>query len=122
MARVLIVDDAAAITEALVDVLSDAAHEVRAARTWVEFVQMLGGGWKPDIIFLDLMMPEVDGWFLLQRLKVGMNLRYRHIPVVVITASRPCREAALTAGASAYLQKPIDLDDLLRCIERHVPG
>jgi DNA-binding response OmpR family regulator len=71
---------------------------------------------KPDLILLDLGLPAGDGFVVMERLKANMYLAV--IPVVVITARDPQanRRRALQAGAKAFLQKPVDNDELLAVI------
>jgi DNA-binding response OmpR family regulator len=71
---------------------------------------------KPDLILLDLGLPAGDGFVVMERLKANMYLAV--IPVVVITARDPHanRRRALQAGAKAFLQKPVDNDELLAVI------
>ncbi len=71
---------------------------------------------KPDLILLDLGLPAGDGFVVMERLKANMYLAV--IPVVVITARDPHanRRRALQAGAKAFLQKPVDNEELLAVI------
>jgi CheY-like chemotaxis protein len=71
---------------------------------------------EPDLIILDLGLPAVDGFVVLERLRADPNLAM--IPVVVVSArdSHGNRERALTAGARAYVQKPWNDSELLRTI------
>ncbi|ACC74703.1 HAMP domain-containing protein [Paraburkholderia phymatum] len=75
---------------------------------------------KPDVITLDLFLPDMDGWRVLGRLKNDMATR--HIPVCVISTDES-RERALKAGAFAFLTKPIQareiLDDALSVLAVH---
>lgn len=73
---------------------------------------------NPDLIILDLGLPAGDGFVVLERLKNIPELAT--IPVVVISARdiHPNRERAIKAGASAYLQKPVDNAELLTVIRR----
>jgi len=65
---------------------------------------------RPDAITLDLRLPVLDGWAILDRLK--HDPRTRHIPVHVIAADANGRRRGLQAGAIAFLEKPIERDDL----------
>jgi CheY-like chemotaxis protein/signal transduction histidine kinase/CHASE3 domain sensor protein len=77
---------------------------------------------KPDAIFLDVMLPGMDGWHVLEKLKADNHLR--HIPVHFITCSTPERQKeALKKGAIGYLNKPIDketLDNIFQQIEIYI--
>ena len=68
---------------------------------------------KPDLILMDLDLPEMDGWEATRRLRSDEALR--HIPVIAITAhAMPGeREKAIAAGCDDYATKPIDLNELL---------
>lgn len=72
---------------------------------------------RPDIILMDLNLPEVDGWTLAKRLKQH-DSRYAAIPLIAVTAHamRGDREKALAAGFDDYVSKPLDFKALLRCI------
>jgi DNA-binding response OmpR family regulator len=72
---------------------------------------------KPDVILLDLGLPAGDGFVVLERLK---KLQFSFfIPVIVVSARDPNanRGRALEAGAAAYLQKPVNTDELLRALQ-----
>ena len=68
---------------------------------------------KPDIILLDIMMPEVDGFEVCRRLKESKQTR--SIPVIFITAktSREGKLKGLDTGAADYITKPIDLEETI---------
>jgi CheY-like chemotaxis protein len=73
---------------------------------------------SPDLILLDLLMPELDGWAVLANLR--LDPRTRPIPVVVISAvsRRGLAEEVLAAGANAFVEKPFDIDVLETIIRR----
>ncbi len=77
---------------------------------------------EPDLILLDLGLPAGDGFIVMERLR---NLTQTAItPIIVITARDPKinREKALSAGAYAFLQKPVDNDELLSTIQESLAG
>jgi DNA-binding response OmpR family regulator len=75
---------------------------------------------RPDLIILDLGLPAGDGFIVMDRLRVNVNLST--IPVVIITArdSRVNRDRALKAGAVAFFQKPWDDNELLATIGNQI--
>lgn len=96
------------------------------ARHGYEVIGALGGrlgiekvsDLKPDLVLLDLMMPEVDGWTVLQRMRADDELR--EIPVVIVTAkaSQIDRIFGLeVARVEGYITKPFGPRDLLKCVQ-----
>lgn len=75
------------------------------------------GGAKPDLIFLDLNMPKVDGRAVLKEIR--RNEALKHIPVVVMTSSKAEADVARTYSlqASSYIVKPLSPEDLLNVIK-----
>jgi CheY-like chemotaxis protein len=73
----------------------------------------------PDVITLDVLMPEMDGWTVLRELKADPMLR--DVPVVLLTVLGD-KEMGYALGAADYLTKPIDAEALLRAIERVQAG
>ena len=73
---------------------------------------------RPGVILLDLNLPGTDGREVLSEIKADPALK--QIPVVVLTTSRDERDvdACYKAGASSYIQKPVDLDGFIKAIER----
>lgn len=72
---------------------------------------------EPDLILLDLGLPGGDGFLIMERMRSIASLAA--IPVIVVTARDPAtsRDRALEAGASAFLEKPIDMAELTAAIE-----
>ena len=73
---------------------------------------------RPGVILLDLNLPGTDGREVLAEIKADASLK--QIPVIVLTTSSDDRDvqACYNAGASSYIQKPVDLDGFMRAIER----
>ena len=72
---------------------------------------------RPDLILMDINMPDVDGYTLTAKLKTVPGIR--QIPIVAITANamRGDREKSLRAGCDGYIEKPIDIDTFIDQIE-----
>jgi two-component system, cell cycle response regulator DivK len=75
---------------------------------------------RPDLILMDINMPEVDGYTLTAQIR-GIS-GFESIPIVALTANvmRGDRERSLEAGCDGYIQKPIDIDILPQQIERYL--
>jgi two-component system, OmpR family, response regulator MprA len=110
--RVLVVDDDVAVRESLRRALRLEGYEVELAADGGEALQRLdGNGDDPDLVVLDVLMPNVDG------LEVCRQLRRtgRRVPVLMLTARDEVadRVAGLDAGADDYVVKPFALEELL---------
>jgi two-component system chemotaxis response regulator CheY len=116
-ATVLIVDDDVYVREALCEVVRDEGLGVAMASNGREALDLLTAGLRPIVIFLDVMMPVMDGvTFRSEQLAMA---EARTIPVAVMTASGKSREAIAAAfGDVEYLPKPMDLDAILAVLER----
>lgn len=113
---ILVVDDDARNIFALSAVLKTHGYRVLPASGMPEAFQLLEA--EPvDIILLDMMMPEMDGYEALPLLK--NNPRFTEIPVIAVTAQAMPgdREKTLDAGADGYVSKPVDIDLLKEMIE-----
>lgn len=77
---------------------------------------------SPDLILLDLHLPDVPGWTVLSQLQ--HEEATRHIPVVIISADATSQQVKrlMAAGARAYLTKPIDVTEFFRVIEKTTTG
>ena len=72
---------------------------------------------KPDLIIMDMAMPEMDGWTATAQIKRDKNLS--SIPLLALTAhALPAdRQRAMDAGCDEYITKPMDLDDLVETVQ-----
>lgn len=75
---------------------------------------------RPDLILMDINMPDVDGYTLTNELKMMPNLM--GVPIVAITANvmKGDRERTLSAGCDGYIEKPIDVDRFIEQVERFI--
>ncbi len=77
-------------------------------------------GITPDLILMDINMPDLDGYSLTSQIKA--NPAFTHIPIIALTANvmKGDREKSLKAGCDGYIQKPIDVDTLPSLIHRYL--
>ncbi|MCC4602766.1 response regulator [Xanthomonas campestris] len=107
--RILIVDDEPANVRLLEDLLQREGFQQVIATTDPQRVMGLVSAFAPDLILLDLKMPELDGYALLEQL-ARLSDPEHFLPVIVLTAdpSRSARHRALGLGAKDFLTKPLD--------------
>ena len=123
MATILVVDDEPDIRQLVKFTLGLDGHEVVEAQDGGEALDVVARH-RPDLIVLDVMMPEVSGWDALTRLKADGDARVRHIPVVMLTALSSAMDRARGGieGAVRYLAKPIAPDDLRSTVTEALTG
>lgn len=116
--RVLVIDDDLPIRGMLAAALRQHGFQVLLAGDGAEGQRALTIH-HPDVILLDLAMPDVNGWDFLQRLQETGHLG--QVPIIVVSAHvRVDPQALLTMGVAAILPKPFNLPDLLDLIEHLV--
>jgi CheY-like chemotaxis protein len=110
--RILIVDDETVNLNLLKEMLAKQGYTFSFATNGKKALEVVSAA-HPDLILLDIMMPEMDGWEVLKRLK--KDKQYRDIPVIVQTAleSPEDFERGLSLGAYYYVTKPINRSILL---------
>jgi CheY-like chemotaxis protein len=114
---ILVVEDDTATREALALVLSGQGFSVLTAANGQEALGHLHGKPRPDLILLDLMMPVMDGWqFRREQIR---DPALATIPVVVLSADGNVQQKAASLHAAGYLQKPVDVSNLVEAIQRH---
>ena len=116
---VLIVDDDPDVREALATYLRGEGCLVVEAEDGAVALRALARGVDPCIVLLDLMMPGVDGWQFraAQRREQGVA----GIPVAIVSAHPDPPPVGPDGFAQAYLQKPVDFDQLLGLVTLHCP-
>jgi CheY-like chemotaxis protein len=73
-------------------------------------------------VLLDLRLPELDGWEVLQQMKNSPQLKAIPVAVLSASASPERQEEAMELGAAAFLIKPVNLDDLIKTVRRVLRG
>lgn len=113
-AKILIIDDDEMLVELFSFLLTSHGYEVLRAFGGAEGLKKIEEE-KPDLVLLDLMMPEIDGWQVCQDVR-----KFSQVPIIVISAlDHPAMIArALDAGADDYLVKPVPSGVLLARIAR----
>ena len=117
---ILIVEDAFDNREIMRTVVEDVlGYSVVAVRDGAAALQAIAEH-RPDLILMDLMMPVLDGFQVINEIK--SNPQTANIPVLAVSAlSRTNdRERAIAYGAADYVTKPFDIDELTSMIERYV--
>jgi CheY-like chemotaxis protein len=116
--RILVVEDDESLREALLEVLGDEGHDVRAAAHGAEALETLVAmdDWEPELLVLDLMMPVMDAF------EFREHQRQRAVApaarVLVLSAARDLDGAAERLAADACLAKPFRLDEMLTTVDR----
>ena len=114
--RILVVEDDNSIRELLVELLQSEGYEVAAAVNGLEGIKYLQTNGNPDLILIDLMMPIMDGYtFRTEQMK---NTEWSKVPVVVMSAEANAKEKMKNFGITAFLSKPVELDTILKTVER----
>ena len=116
MATILVVDDELGIRALLSEILSDEGHTVEVAENAAK-ARQLREQCQPDLVLLDIWMPDVDGITLLKEWSAGGLLT---MPVIMMSGHGTIDTAveAIKFGAQAFLEKPITLQKLLRTVEQ----
>jgi len=115
---ILLAEDDLEIRDIVQEILEERGYDVIPARTGKQAIDFLclDPRSPPDIVILDLMMPIVTGWQVLETIQNDPALA--KVPVVVMTATNQDRPT----GAAAFLHKPFQIDALLEAIRRLSPG
>ena len=110
----LIVEDELVLCDLLADVLEGEGYIVRKAGNGLDALQLIGER-RPHLIFLDMMMPVMDGWQFLVELRA--NPAWANIPVVLMTAVYDLSSLEHKTGARAILSKPFDIELIIEAVK-----
>ena len=109
--KILIVDDERAVRESLQRALELEGYEIELAADGREALERLGADGHVDAVLLDVLMPGMDGFEVMEALKPCERDGY--LPVLALTAESGHRTQALRYGAKDFVRKPFDPEELL---------
>ena len=117
--KVMVIDDSKTIRRSAESLLQKAGCEVITADNGFEALPIISGQ-HPDIMFVDIMMPRLDGYQTCALVK--NNPKYRDIPIIMLSSKDGLfdRAKGKVVGAEQYLTKPFTRDDLLGAIRTHL--
>jgi len=118
--KILIIDDDPNALETMAAVLETRNYKVLTTPSGLEAITIAGKE-KPDLIIMDVMMPQIDGFTLCKMIKEKEEIK--DIPVILLTGKELIgdTEKGFAAGASDYMIKPIDWDRFFLKIKKFVP-
>ena len=113
--KVLIVDDDIRNIFALTSILERQEMTIVSAETGRDAIALLEKYQDIDVVLMDVMMPEMDGFETMRAIRENENPQFRSLPIIAVTAKamKGDREKCLEAGASDYLAKPVDSEELV---------
>ncbi|HZJ23233.1 MAG TPA: response regulator [Anaerolineales bacterium] len=115
---ILCIEDEPEMIDLMRLILGRRGFSVKGAAGGIEGLRMIRAE-RPDLVLLDLMMPDMDGWEVYQQMKADENTK--NIPVIVVTAKAQSIDKVLglhIAKVDDYLAKPFSPQDLLSSVER----
>ena len=120
--KVLVVDDDARNIFALTSVLENHEVEVVSATNGRQAIDILKNSPDFEMVLMDIMMPEMDGYETMREIR--KDHAFRNLPIVAVTAKamKGDREKCLEAGATDYVSKPVDIDQLLAVLRVQLDG
>ena len=121
MPAILVVDDSATMLMSLSRVLKSAGYEVETAINGKEGMAKLAGGLKPSVILTDINMPQMDGIAFIKEARKSASTRFTPIIVLTTESGGQKRDEARAAGASAWLTKPTEPNELLSALKQLLP-
>ena len=120
-ARILVIDDNAMNIELVEFVLTSAGFEVEAAQTAEQGFACIARR-HPDLILMDIQMPEVDGLQMTQRLKADPSTRHIRIVAFTAYAMKGDEQRMKDAGCDGYLAKPVNVKTLAQQVRELLPS
>lgn len=115
--KILICDDDEGILDMLSLILEDTGYEIIPESNSLNVKSILEKS-EPDLVILDLWMPVLSGDQVLKLIR--QNIATSTLPVIVISASRDGKQIAKEAGATDFIAKPFDMDELIRKVNSYI--
>jgi len=119
-AMILLIEDNPINRVIMKKALTAEGYEVLEAAHGEEALVLLKNSPPLDLILVDLSMPQMNGKEFIQRFRE--NAKSSGTKIILVSGWEPLAETARALGVDGYLRKPVDLDDLYREIQRHLPG
>lgn len=119
---VLVVDDSSTMRQMVAFTLTGAGFQVVEAGNGKEAMSKVAGGVKPDLVVTDLNMPEMDGIGLIKEIRKMASLKF--IPILMLTteSADTKKKEGQAAGATGWIVKPFNPEQMLTVIKKVLPG
>ncbi|MFC4060349.1 response regulator [Planomonospora corallina] len=122
MKTIMLVDDSATILMSIKSVLTKAGYGVETAVDGKDALGKVTGGLRPDLIISDVNMPQMDGITFAREVRKAAGMRFTPILMLTTESEASKRAQAKAAGATGWLVKPVQPEQLLGVIKQVVPG
>jgi twitching motility two-component system response regulator PilH len=119
MVKILVIDDSSFQRKIICSILKEEGYELVTAENGKDAIESLSTS-VPDLIISDLLMPEFDGFYLLEQMNAGKV----KIPTLIVTSDiqKPTREKCYQMGARGLINKPVHKDSLLPTVKKILAG
>lgn len=119
---VLVVDDSSTMRQMVAFTLKNAGYDVVEAGNGKEAVDKLNGGTKPALVVTDLNMPEMDGITLITEIRKMAAFKFTPILMLTTESADDKKKAGQAAGATGWIVKPFNPEQMLKVIQKVLPA
>jgi len=119
---VLVVDDSSTMRQMVAYTLKNAGYDVVEAGNGKEAVGKLNGGTKPALVVTDLNMPEMDGITLITEIRKMAAFKFTPILMLTTESTDDKKKAGQAAGATGWIVKPFNPEQMLKVIQKVLPA
>jgi len=119
MKKILVIDDSMTIVKSMEYLLKDLGYDVKIAIGSIEAL-IIFNAYHPDLVFLDIEMPQMNGYELLKKLKEKMTIAQQMVPVIMLTGKNRQDDViqSIKLGATDYIVKPFDQFQIKQKVEK----